>query len=167
MTRSYRKGSVGALMDEYERAATELKSVLKLIDQESYAAILDKETQDPDCKSIRTIMNHVVGAGYGYANYIRIQFNEPLKERNESYETDTPELACSEIELMLKYNIETLENKWEMTDEDIMKNIMKVRWGPSYDVEQLLEHAIVHILRHRRQIEKLFVISSTIDAHPI
>ena len=26
--------------------------------------------------------------------------------------------------------------------------------GQSYDAEQLLEHAIVHILRHRRQIEK-------------
>ena len=27
-------------------------------------------------------------------------------------------------------------------------------WGVVYDVEQLMEHAIVHILRHRRQIEK-------------
>jgi len=31
---------------------------------------------------------------------------------------------------------------------------MIVRWGPQYDLEQLLEHAVVHILRHRRQIEK-------------
>ena len=30
----------------------------------------------------------------------------------------------------------------------------KVRWGQTYDVEQLYEHAIVHILRHRRQIER-------------
>jgi hypothetical protein len=29
-----------------------------------------------------------------------------------------------------------------------------VRWGQTYDVEQLMEHAIVHILRHRRQIER-------------
>ena len=27
-----------------------------------------------------------------------------------------------------------------------------VRWGPTYDPEMLLEHAIVHLLRHRRQI---------------
>ena len=30
---------------------------------------------------------------------------------------------------------------------------VQVRWGQKYDVEQLFEHAIVHILRHRRQIE--------------
>jgi hypothetical protein len=28
------------------------------------------------------------------------------------------------------------------------------RWGPVYDLEQLLEHMIVHVLRHRRQIER-------------
>ncbi|MGY0037018.1 hypothetical protein [Pedobacter sp. NJ-S-72] len=27
-------------------------------------------------------------------------------------------------------------------------------WGQLYDIEQLMEHAIVHILRHRRQIER-------------
>lgn len=27
-------------------------------------------------------------------------------------------------------------------------------WGQLYDIEQITEHAIVHILRHRRQIEK-------------
>jgi hypothetical protein len=27
-------------------------------------------------------------------------------------------------------------------------------WGPVYDLEQMLEHAIVHVLRHRRQIER-------------
>jgi hypothetical protein len=30
---------------------------------------------------------------------------------------------------------------------------MKTSWGQVYDIEQLFEHAIVHILRHRRQIE--------------
>jgi hypothetical protein len=32
-----------------------------------------------------------------------------------------------------------------------------VTWGQSYDVEQLFEHAIVHILRHRRQIERFLI----------
>ena len=55
---------------------------------------------------------------------------------------------------MLAYTSETLQDKWEYSDEDIMQVKMIVRWGPQYDLEQLLEHAIVHILRHRRQIEK-------------
>ena len=39
-----------------------------------------------------------------------------------------------------------------MEENDPSKKI-KVRWGQLYDPEQLMEHAIVHILRHRRQIE--------------
>jgi hypothetical protein len=27
-------------------------------------------------------------------------------------------------------------------------------WGQHYDIEQMMEHAIVHVLRHRRQVEK-------------
>ncbi len=55
---------------------------------------------------------------------------------------------------MLAYTSDTLESKLEYSDDDIQKVKMIVRWGPQYDLEQLLEHAVVHILRHRRQIEK-------------
>ncbi len=30
-------------------------------------------------------------------------------------------------------------------------------WGQKYDLEQLIEHAIVHVMRHRWQIEKFIV----------
>ena len=48
----------------------------------------------------------------------------------------------------------TLEGKWLMTDDEITAVKMDVPWGVRYDLEQLLEHAIVHVLRHRRQIER-------------
>ena len=41
-----------------------------------------------------------------------------------------------------------------MSDEEITGTVINSRWGVVYNVEGLLEHAIVHILRHRRQIEK-------------
>ena len=31
------------------------------------------------------------------------------------------------------------------------------RWGEEYGIEQMLEHAITHNLRHRRQLERKFV----------
>ena len=67
----YRKGAVGALMDEYERAALEIKSLVENVSEENYKRIADAETKDADCHSIQTIMNHVVYAGYIYANAIR------------------------------------------------------------------------------------------------
>jgi hypothetical protein len=56
---------------------------------------------------------------------------------------------------MLGYTAETLDGKWEMTDEEIDGITIHSRWGVDYTLEQLLEHAVVHILRHRRKIERL------------
>lgn len=157
MTKEYRNGAVGALMDEYERAASELKNILMEISQADFIKIVDPETANPACRSIQTIMNHVVRAGYGYANYIRKQFNDPWIERKVDYNLDTPQVACAELDQMLVYTLVTLEGKWDLSFEAIMGNKMRTTWGEDYNFEQLMEHAIVHILRHRRQIERFLM----------
>lgn len=158
MDRQYRdKGAVGALMDEYERAAEELKSVLQTVAIRDYVKILDLQTDDPDCRSMQTIMNHVVRSGYGYANYIRKQFGDSWADIYPTYPVETPQNACDELDKMLAYTLETIDNKWDITFEEILENIIRVRWGQTYDFEQLFEHAIVHILRHRRQIERFIL----------
>jgi len=152
MRKIYRKGAVGALMDEYERAAWEIRNLIERISEEDFVRIVDSETKDESCRSAQTIMSHVVRAGYGYANYIRKEFSagyEPLSERLLAHD-EIPE----QIDAMLRYTVETLEGHWEMTEEEIMAPAIESGWGVTYDIEQLLEHAIVHILRHRRQIEK-------------
>jgi uncharacterized damage-inducible protein DinB len=155
--KTYREGATGALMDEYERAALEYKNIIALILQDDYVRILDAETQDADCRSVQSITNHVIRAGYGYANLIRKQFNQPLDERKQTYEIPDPTIAGNEIDRMMAYTEETLKTKVNLTFDEVMKNKMKTSWGQEYDFEQLLEHAIVHILRHRRQIEKLML----------
>lgn len=154
MKKNYRKGAIGALLDEYERALEELKTVLNSMSQEEYVAIKDTGTSDPDCKSVQTIMNHVVRAGYGYCNYIRKQFGDPFIERKEFYDVETPQAACKHLDEVLVYTEETLQNKYDLTFDEVMKNVIKTNWGQQYDFDQLMEHAIVYILRHRRQIEK-------------
>ena len=152
MKTEYRKGGIGAVMDEYERAAEEFKNLIGNISESDFIKIVDTETKDDDCRSVQTIISHVTNSGYGYANYIRDWFgiskNSP--ERRLLSKNDFPD----EFTKMIAYTSETLEGKWEYSDEDIQKVKMDVRWGPQYDLEQLLEHAVVHILRHRRQIEK-------------
>jgi len=152
MRKSYRSGAIGALMDEYERAASELESLVKQIPEDDFVRVVDSHTKDDDCRSVQTIMSHVVRAGYGYADYIREQFsiesNRPqpkLLSRHESLE---------QLDAALRYTAQTLEGKWEMSDEEISGTVINSRWGVVYNVEGLLEHAIVHLLRHRRQIEK-------------
>jgi uncharacterized damage-inducible protein DinB len=150
-------------MDEYERAASELERLIERIPEDDFVRVVDSQTKDDDCRSVQTIMSHVVRAGYGYADYIREQFsiasNRPqpkLLSRQESLE---------QLDAALRYTAQTLEGKWEMSDEEISGTVIKSRWGAVYDVEGLLEHAIVHILRHRRQVEK-FIWQGLIAARP-
>lgn len=139
-------------MDEYERAAGELARLVERIPDEDFVRVADAETKDEGCRSAQTIMSHVVRAAYGYADYIREQFNIE-STRPESKLLSLAE-ALQGLEAALGYTAQTLDGRWQMTDEEIMATVIKSRWGVTYDVEGLLEHAIVHILRHRRQIER-------------
>ena len=155
MAKTFREGPIGALMDEYERATKELRKLLKTMNDDTYVRIIDAQTKDKDCQSVQTIMNHVVRAGFGYCNYIRKQFGDDFIERKTYYNVATPQLAIAELNNVLKYTEETLSNKWNISWRKIRANIIHTTWKQDFDMDQLLEHAIVHILRHRRQIEKL------------
>lgn len=151
-TKTYRQGAVGALMDEYERAASELLTILNGITDEEFERIRDTKTQDEDCRSIQTIMRHVIRAGYGYAGYMRTAWGkEPVIRWDEPVSRGQ---IPGEMRKMLDYMIETLDSKWNLSDQEAMDTKMVVRWGPTFDFEQLFEHAIVHVLRHRRQIDR-------------
>ena len=152
MNKMYRKGAVGALMDEYERVAAEFRSRIAGLTEEQYTQIIDSETTDENCRSPQTIMSHVVAAGYGYANYIRDAFS--IEKGSPPKRPLGHSESVKEFDSMLAYVAATLEGKWEMSEDEITAVSMTVHWGPTYDLEQLLEHAIVHILRHRRQIDK-------------
>lgn len=152
MKKHFRKGAIGALMDEYERASVDLKNLIGQIPETDFDKIIDSVTKDEDCRSVQTIISHIVNSGFGYANYIRDWFSIPKSspERRLILQKNFP----AELDKMLVYTVETLQDKWEYSDEEILKVKIIVRWGPQYNLEQMLEHAVVHILRHRRQIEK-------------
>lgn len=149
----YRKGAVGSLMDEYERAAFELRSLLDTIRDEDYRRIVEGESAH--CHSIEVIMNHVVRAGYGYSKYIRdaLSMNAlPVEDRQ------IPQAEIGrELDKMLAYTAEIFDGRWDMSDNELENIYFKTRWGVTYNIDQLFEHAIVHILRHRRQIEKFLL----------
>ncbi len=150
--RSFREGALGALMDEYERASEELVRLVSGLTDAEFEAVRDRETEDEDCRSIRTVAQHVLRAGYAYANYLRVAFGIDHSRQ----EVPLPARAefADRVSAMLAYMVATLEGRWRMPYEEVEAVRMQVRWGPTYDVEQLLEHAIVHVLRHRRQIER-------------
>ena len=149
----YRPGAAGSLMDEYERAAFKLKALVEIVGAKDYARIIEGESAH--CHSIEVIMNHVVRAGYGYSKYIRdaLSINAlPVEDKQISH----AEIG-GELDKMLAYTAEIFEGRWNMSDDELEKIYFKTRWGVTYNIDQLFEHAIVHILRHRRQIEKFLL----------
>ncbi len=150
--------AIGAILDEYEKALTELENVIVDLTNEDLITIVDDKTEDPDCKSIQTILTHVIRAGYCYVIEIRISLGEQIDfvERKALNTVDQYEV---ELKKMFKYN-EQLFNDYpniNLEEYDSEKKIL-VKWGQRYDVEQLFEHAIVHVLRHRRQIERFLIL---------
>ena len=154
----YRKGSVGALMDEYERMTAELVRLLESISDSDYNKVIDPDTPDEDCRSTATIMRHVIRAGHGYAGYMRDAWGIDRKGRWDQSVTRTEAIAG--LRTMIDYMIETLDGRWELSEKEQSEMKMLTRWGQTYDFEQLFEHAIVHVMRHRRQIQRLLAASA-------
>jgi len=150
-------GAVGALLDEYQKSIIELQQVIGNISQHQLITIADNETKDPDCKSIQTILTHVVSSGYGYAIMVRKSLGEEIKPYRRKT-LDSIEAYQKALTDMFTYNEKLFDDypKLKIDEHDEDKKIL-ARWGQRFDVEQLFEHAIVHILRHRRQIERFLL----------
>lgn len=150
--KTYRHGAVGALMDEYERVVAELEAILEGISDADFELVRDTETKDENCRSIQTILTHVVGAGYGYAGMMRDAWG--VERVGRMYEPMTRSEAPERLATMLEYTRATLEGHWDLSEDEGNAMKMQSGWGQLYDFEQLFEHAIVHVMRHRRQIER-------------
>ena len=153
MAKTYRNGGLGAMMDEYERAASELANLLKTLDEARFVVEYPQEADK--CCSVQKIMRHVIRAAYGFANDIRGALNVPVTVTSLPTNLEDKNGAIASLEKALNYTAAALQDKWTMPDDEIEKIEMPTPWGTTYTLEQMLEHAIVHLLRHRRQIERL------------
>ncbi len=154
MSKTFRQGAIGALLDEYERAISELKKVIETIPDNALTIITDPQTTDENCRSVQTILSRVVHSGYGYATSIHNLKGHSIVRPGKTFH------------LTIQEYLEDLNNLFSFT-ENIFREIkndeleeldnslkIKAHWGQVYDIEQMTEHAIVHVLRHRRQIER-------------
>ena len=148
------QNAVKALLGEYKKAILELQAIIEDLEVSELVKIIDLQTDNPDCKSIQTILSHVISSGYSYCVYIRNLKEPSIKRPEKTLKSSALEykVALSEV---LEYTEETFANILdnELEEFDNAKKI-KTLWGRFYDIEQLMEHAIVHILRHRRQIQR-------------
>jgi uncharacterized damage-inducible protein DinB len=147
-------GAVAAILEVYEKAVTELKELIADISDKELDTIVDPVTTDPNCKSIQSVLTHVVSAGHNYAvNIQRLShadtayFSKITRNNVKAYREDLDRLMAYTHSVLGTIRDDELERF-----DDSEK--MKTSWGQTYDIEQMMEHAIVHILRHHRQVER-------------
>lgn len=154
MKETLSKNAVTALLSEGNLVIQALKSAIDGISFSELSMVVDATTSNPECQSVQTILTHVVNSGYAYCGYIR----KVTKQHHEFVRKgfyNSVEKYWEELDLLLDYTVLTFE---KIHDEDIEEfdedKKIKSSWGQVYDIEQIMEHAIVHVVRHRRQIEK-------------
>ena len=156
-TDTFRPGTIGALLDIYEQAVLELKKAIECIADEKLEVIIDPPTADENCRSLQSILSHVIHAGYGYAISIHNLQGDHLKRPDKRYHT-TIHQYIQELADMFVFTEKIFQ---QLADQVLAKPdpllTINAGWGKQYDMEQMTEHAIVHILRHKRQVEKMKV----------
>ncbi len=154
----YRQGAIGALLDEYERAIADLQQTITDLSDNEIITIIDDKTTDTNCKSIQTILAHVVSAGFAYAIDIRQLSGEKVDYPDRLLRFSVNDYY-KDLDRVFAFTTDTFKNVRDNQLEQLDNNKKIITsWGQVYDIEQLTEHAIVHLLRHRRQIEKFKII---------
>lgn len=156
-------GTIRALLDEYRKAINELIAVIKPLTRDEIVIVRDSKTANENCRSVQTILTHVVYAGYGYTNFIENNLGHK-KERRPKQLFETADEYSLELNGMFDYceNFFIEHPNIKLEEYDPSKKIL-THWGQAYDIDQIMEHAIVHVLKHRRQIQR-FVSSQMAQA---
>lgn len=154
----YRQGATGALLDIYEQAMSDFKDLVQQLPDAALFTIIKAPVFDKNCESIQAILTHVVYAGFGYACSIhRLKYPEtgrPERKFNLTVKEYLKDLTS--VFIYTENIFREIEEK-ELQEHNNASKI-KTGWGQLYDTEQLMEHAIVHLLRHQLQIEKIIKI---------
>lgn len=146
--------STQALLDVFHSGIQELILIIQPLSTDEIISIRDRETQDEDCISIQSILEHVIYSGYCYTHYYQTNAGYTLERPIKTKYGKTAEDFIVHLKKM--YNDCAFffkENPdLRLIETDSSKKI-ETRWGQQYDIDQLFEHSIVHILRHKRQIQ--------------
>jgi hypothetical protein len=144
---SYPAGTLGTLMEIYQQATEDFVAYLRARTpvELSAGAVFNGRTV-----TIKEILNHVVYAGNEFANDLRRGLGRPMDQ------SAAPADVIEAIVAIAPRTAAALERAWHLTDPEIGKVLIDQPWNVRYTLEQVMEHAIVHILWHKRQCKRVW-----------
>ena len=111
------------------------------------------KTDNPDYKSLETLLYHVFRAARGYMTWMCEKLNLPDPEIKPIPKPDVIEKEADEY-------IAHLLEKWrtplaEVPIDKFEHGTYTSRWGTDYCIDAMLEHAVMHPIRHEFQLKNL------------
>ncbi len=147
---NYRYGGARALVILHER---QLRKFLVAWRHAKTAGVALPETDDPDYASLETVLAHVLKCARGYMVWMCKMLELPDPGIRPEPEADA---VAAEAESY----VEHLGEKWrtplaKLTESQAYRPAYTSPWDVDYCIDAMLEHAAMHPLRHRFQLEVL------------
>ena len=108
---------------------------------------------DESYASAETLVTHVQAAARSYMLWIREVLGQPVTEPPRIRE---PELILPRLDAFMEETLDAWKRHLaSLTDEQLGPVQYKSRWGELFTIDAMLEHAVVHPMRHRVQLERI------------
>lgn len=148
--KNFKHGGVGALVILHEQY---IKSFIETWKTAKQNSINLPETDDQYYVSLDTLLYHVLRSAGNYMRWIC----ENLKLPDPQIRT-VPKVENVERELP-EYLHHLLE-KWKtpllnVEESEVYSKIYPIHWCAGFTIDSMLEHAVMHPLRHEFQLKKL------------
>jgi uncharacterized damage-inducible protein DinB len=110
-------------------------------------------TTDPNYASAEHLGGHVIRAARNYLTWIGDCVGRPVTDLD--LDNDTVSVAAKGRAFLDAVLAAWRRHLAALEDRELEAATFKSRWGTDYNIEQMLEHAVVHPMRHRIQLERL------------
>ncbi len=117
------------------------------------AAIPVPESRDPNYASVEHLLGHVLRASRNYLTWMGDCVQRPVTDVD--LDNDVVSVAGKGQAFLEHVLAGWRRHLVALEDEELTSPRRLSRWGEDYSVEQMLEHAVVHPMRHRIQLERL------------
>ena len=147
----FRSRAVSSLVELHER---EMRSFLDVWQRfEASGLPMPEAHGDDSYESRERLIGHVLMAARGYLTRIGEWVGRPVTDVDASQ--DPHDVARRPNEFAEDVLAAYRRHLAEVTPEEVDPQVHRTRWGELMSVDNLLEHAVVHPMRHRIQLERI------------
>ena len=157
-TDAYRSRAVRALVLLHEE---HVRRFLIVWNQARAEAVVLPTTDDPSYASLETLLRHVLNAARGYMIWMCevLELPDPTIRRPSD-----PTALLGEVDSYVEHLLE----RWQAPLKDVGDDRLErpeypSRWQTRYCIDAMLEHAVMHPIRHAFQLEELIRRGWTFD----